>query len=199
MKTALLSILLLALPTSVVSQSVCQQVTSRVVEHLVGFTIRSVTLRSANGLVLATASVPDASKPGPATVFSFSTLVGSEPQQSVDMMPLAIELTKQGWSTMVIERKLTWPDVDTSVGTMRADVMCAERWLSKHARVTPSDWIFVGPDSDAPDPAVGDAPRMTGWLGYLVGDKPGDVSTEHLFHSTSHLRDWILSQHFFND
>ncbi len=33
-------------------------------------------------------------------MFSFSTLVGSEPQGSVDMMPLAIELTKQGWSTM---------------------------------------------------------------------------------------------------
>ncbi len=199
MKTALLSIVLLALPAFVVGQSVCQQVTSQVVEHRVGFTIRSVTLRSAHGLVSATASIPDASKPSHATVFSFSTLVGSEAQQSVDMMPLAIELTKQGWSTMVIERKLTWPDVDPSVGTMRADVMCAEQWLSKHAMVTPSDWIFVGPNSDAPDPAVGVEPRMTGWLGFIVGDKFGDVSTEHLFHSTSELRKWILSQHFFDD
>ena len=199
MKTALLSIALLALPASVVGQSVCQQVTSQVVEHRLGFTIRSVTLRSAHGLVRATASIPDASKPSHAAVFSFSTLVGSEPQQSVDMMPLATELTKQGWSTIVIERKLTWPDVDPSVGTMRADVMCAEQWLSKHAMVTPSDWIFVGPDSDASDPAVGDEPRMTGWLGFIVGDKSGDVSTEHLFHSTSELRKWILSQHFFDD
>jgi hypothetical protein len=149
MKTALLNIVLLALPASVLGQSVCQQVTSQVVEHRVGFTIRSVTLRSAHGLVRATASIPDVSKPSRATVFSFSTLVSLEPQQSVDMMPLAIELTKQGWSTIVIERKLTWPDVDPSVGTMRADVMCAEQWLSKHAIVTPSDWIFVGPDSDA--------------------------------------------------
>ena len=112
------------------------------------------------------------------------------------MMPLAIELTKQGWSTMVIERKLTWPDVDPSVGTIRADVMCAERWLSKHAIVTPSDWIFVGPDSDAPDPAVGDKPRMTGWLGFLVGDEASLVSTERLFRSTAELRKWILLQHF---
>jgi hypothetical protein len=115
------------------------------------------------------------------------------------MMPLAIELTKQGWSTMVIERKLTWPDVDSSVGTMRAEVMCAEQWLSKHAMVTPSDWIFVGPDSDAPDPAVGDKPRMTGWLGFVVADKPGDASTERLFHSTSELRNFILSQHFLDE
>ena len=115
------------------------------------------------------------------------------------MMPLAIELTQQGWSTMVIERKLTWPDVDPSVGTMRADVMCAEHWLAKHAIVTPGDWIFVGPDADAPDPAVGDKPRMTGWLGFIVADKPGDVSTERLFHSTSELRRWILSQHFLDE
>jgi len=199
MKAALLSIVLLALPASVVGQSDCQQLTNQVIEHKLGFTVRSVTLRSVHGLVKAIAAIPDATKPSHATVFSFSTLVGSEPQQSVDMMPLAVELTKQGWSTMVIERKLTWPDVDPSVGTMRADVMCAERWLSKHAIVTPSDWIFVGPDSDAPDPAVGDKPRMTGWLGVTVADKPGDVSTEHLFHSTSGILHWILSQHFLDE
>jgi len=198
-KAALLSIVLVALPSSVGGQSVCRQLTSQVIEHKPGFTIRSVTLRSAHGLVKATAAIPDSTKPSHATVFSFSTLVGSEPQQSVDMMPLAIELTKQGWSTMVIDRKLTWPDVDPSVGTLRVDVMCAERWLSKHAMVTPSDWIFVGPDSDAPDPAVGDKPRITGWLGFIVADKPGDVSTEQLFHSTSGLRNWILSQHFFDN
>jgi hypothetical protein len=143
--------------------------------------------------------MPDSSTPSHATVFSFSTLVRSEPQESVDMTPLAIELTKLGWSTMVIERKLTWPDVDGSVGTMRADVICAEQWLSKHATVTPSGWIFVGPDSDAPDPAVGDKPRMTGWLGFIVGDKPGDASTERLFHSTSQVRNFILSQHFLDE
>jgi len=199
MKTVLLSIVLLALPASVVGQSVCQQAKSQVIEHRLGFTIRSVTLRSAHGLVRATASIPDASKPSHATVFSFSTLVGSEPQESVDMMPLAIELSKQGWSTMVIERKLTLPDVDRSVGTMRADVICAERWLSKHAMVTPSGWIFVGPDSDAPDPAVGDKPRITGWLGFIVADKPGDASTERLFYSTSEVRNFILKQHFLDE
>lgn len=196
MQAALLSIILVALPASVVGQSVCQQLTTQLIEHKLGFTIRSVTLRSPHGLVKATAAIPDSTKPSGATVFSFSTLVGSEPQQSVDMMPLAIELTKQGWSTMVIERKLTWPHVDPSVGTMRADVNCAEQWLAKHATVTPSGWIFVGPDTDAPDPAVGDQPRMTGWLGFLVGDEASVVSTEHLFHSTAHLREWILLQHF---
>jgi hypothetical protein len=196
MKAALLSIVLLTLPASVVGQSVCQQLTSQVIEHKLGFTIRGVTLRSAHGLVRATAVIPDSTKPSHATVFSFSTLVGSEPQQSVDMMPLAVELTKQGWSTMVIERKLTWPDVDPSVGTMRADVNCAEQWLANHATVTPSGWIFVGPDLDAPDSAVGDKPRMTGWLGFLVGDEASVVSTEHLFRSTAELRKWILLQHF---
>jgi|CZKD01.1.fsa_nt_gi hypothetical protein len=116
------------------------------------------------------------------------------------MTPLAIELTQQGWSTLVIERKLTWPDVDRSVETMRADVICAQQWLSKHATVTPSGWLFVGPDSDAPDPALpgelGDKPSMTGWLVFMVGDKAGDVSTERLFHGTSELRKWILLQHF---
>jgi hypothetical protein len=199
MKTALVSIALVVLPASVVGQSVCQQATSQVIEHRLGFTIQSVRLSSAHGLVKATAAIPDAKKPSHATVFLFSTLVGSEPQESVDTMPLAIELTKQGWSTIVIERKLTWPDVDPSVGTMRADVMCAEQWLSKHAIVTPSDWIFVGPDSDAPDPAVGDEPRMTGWLGFVVADKPGDASTERLFHSTSELRNFILSQRFLDE
>lgn len=196
MKAALLSIVLLAIPASTVAQSPCQQVASQLIQHKLGFTIRSVTLRSAHGLVRATASIPDASTPRHAVVFTFSTLVGSEPQDSVDMMPFAIELTQKGWSTMVIERKLTWPDVDQSVGTMRPDVLCAEQWLSKHAMVTPSDWIFVGPDSDAPDPSVGDRPRMTGWLDFIVGDKPGDPSTERLFHGTSEIRDFILSQHF---
>jgi hypothetical protein len=199
MKTALLNVVLLALPVSVVGQSVCQQAASQVIEHKLGFTIHGVTLPSADGWVKATAAIPDSSKPSHATVFSFSTLVGSEPQESVDMMPLAVELTKHGWSTMVIERKLTWPDVDRSVGTIRTDVICAERWLSKHTAVTPGGWIFVGPDSDAPDPAVGDEPRMTGWLNFTVADKAGDMSTEHLFHSTSELRKWILSQHFLNE
>jgi hypothetical protein len=200
MRTALVSIVLLVLSASGVGQSVCPQATSQVIEHKLGFTIHAVRMPSAHGLVKATAAIPDSSAPSHATVFSFSTLVGSEPQESVDMTPLAIELTQQGWSTLVIERKLTWPDVDRSVETMRADVICAQQWLSKHATVTPSGWLFVGPDSDAPDPALpgelGDKPSMTGWLVFMVGDKAGDVSTERLFHGTSELRKWILLQHF---
>lgn len=196
MKSALLSIVLLALSSFVAGQSICQQATNQVIEHKLGFTIRSVTLRSAHGVVTAMAAIPDNSKPSHATVFSFSTVVGSEPQQSVEMMPLAIELTKQGWSTLVIERKLTWPDVDPSVGTMRADVYCAQQWLATHATVTPSGWIFIGPESDAPDRVLGDKPSMTGWLGFLVGDEGSVVSTEHLFRSTTELRKFILMQHF---
>jgi hypothetical protein len=196
MKTALVSIVLLALSASVVGQSVCPQATSQVIEHKLGFTIHDVTFPSAHGLVKATAAIPDSSKPSHATVFSFSTLVDSESQRSVDMIPLGIELTKEGWSTMLIERKLTWPDVGPSVGTIRADVICAQQWLAKHAKVTPSGWIFVGPDSDAPHPTLPIEPRMTGWLGFIIADKPGDASTERLFHGTSEIRKWILLQHF---
>jgi hypothetical protein len=203
MKTALVTIVLFVLSASVLGQSVCSQATSQVIEHKLGFTIHAVTLPSAHGLVKATAAIPDSSKPSHATVFSFSTLVGPEPQGSVDMMPLAIELSQQGWSTMVIERKLTWPDVDPSVGTTRAEVICAEQWLSKHARVTPSGWLFVGPDSDAPNPALpdelGGKPSMTGWLIFMVGDKASEVRTERLFHGTSELRKWILLQHFLDE
>lgn len=194
MTSALLSIVLLALPAFALGQPACRQVASQVSKQRSGFTIQTVTWRSAHGLVSATASIPDATKPIHATVFSFSTLVGSGPHEFVDMMPLAIDLTEQGWATIVIDRKLTWPEVDPSVGTMRADVMCAEHWLSKHATVKPSDWIFVGPDPDAPD--VGDGRLMTGWLGFLVGDKPGDPDTERLFHGTSDIRTFILAQHF---
>jgi hypothetical protein len=168
MRTALASITLLVLSASFVGQSVCPRATSQVIEHKLGLTIHGVTLPTAHGIVKATAAIPDSSTPSHATVFSFSTLVGSELQDPVDMTPLAIELTQQGWSTMVIARKLTWPEVDRSVGTMRADVICAQQWLSKHATVTPSGWLFVGPGSDAPDPALpgalGEKPSMTGWL-----------------------------------
>ena len=104
MRTALVSIVLLVLSASGVGLSVCPQATSQVIEHKLGFTIHAVRMPSAHGLVKATAAIPDSSAPSHATVFSFSTLVGSEPQESVDMTPLAIELTQQGWSTLVIER-----------------------------------------------------------------------------------------------
>jgi hypothetical protein len=95
MKTALFSIVFLALPASVVAQAVCANATSEVIEHKVGFTIHGVTLPTVHGSVNAMAAIPDSPKPTHATVFSFWTLIGSEPHQSVDMMPLAIELTKQ--------------------------------------------------------------------------------------------------------
>lgn len=40
---------------------------------------------------------------------------------------------------------------------------------------------------------------MTGWLDFIVGDKAGDPSTERLFHGTSEIRNFILSQHFFGE
>jgi hypothetical protein len=60
-----------------------------------------------------------------------------EPKQSLDTLPLAMELTKQGRPTIVIERKLTWPKIDQSVGTMQAGVICAEQWLAKQGAIRP--------------------------------------------------------------
>jgi len=187
---------LLLLSPFVVAQSACIQGKSEVVEHKFGFTIHSVSLPSTRGALKAKAAIPDTGKPGDATVFSFSTLVGSESQQSVDMNPLALELAKQGRPTMVIERKLTWPEVDQSVGTMQAEVICAEQWLSKHATVRPNHWRFVGPDSDAPKPEqfdeLGDKSSMTFWIIFPVGDSGANGNTENLLRNTSEVQKWLL-------
>jgi hypothetical protein len=115
------------------------------------------------------------------------------------MTPLAIALTKQAWSTMVMSANLR--------GRMSTAVweLCGQLWSAQNSGCQNMQrsrlWLaFCRSDLDAPDPALpselGDKPSMTGWLVFMVGDKAGDVSTEHLFHGTSELRKWILLQHF---
>jgi hypothetical protein len=190
---------LLVLPVSVAAQSVCPQPKSEVVVHRFGFTVHSVSWPSAHGVLKATAAIPDVSKRSYGIVFSFSTLVSLEPKQSLDMLPLAMELTKQGKPTIVIERTLTWPEIDQSVGTMQADVICAEQWLSKHAAVSPYFWWFIGPDSDAPKLVQSDelGRERAGWGVISVGERDGDAdNTKNFLRGTSEVQKW-LRQNFF--
>jgi hypothetical protein len=189
---------LFVLALSVAAQSVSPQPTSdEAVEHRSGFTVHSVSSPCANGVLKATAAIPDVDNHSPGIVFSFSILAGSEPKQSLDALPLAMELAKRGNSIIVIARTLTWPEADKSVGTMRADVVCAEQWLSKHAAVTPYSWWFVGPESDSPKLPAGLGPNgPKGWVVTSVGEKNSDIdSTQHFLGETSEVLKW-MSQNF---
>ena len=184
---------LLVLPASVAAQSVCREMKSEVVERRFGFTVRSVWWPSTHGVLKATATIPDVSKQSDGIVFSFSTLVSSEPKQSLDMLPLAMELTKRGKPTIVIERTLTWPEIDQSVGTMQAEVICTEQWLSKHTAVTPYFWWFVGPESDAPKLPAGLGLNGPGWGVISVGERDTDIdSTQNLLGDSSEVKKWLL-------
>jgi hypothetical protein len=132
------------------AQSACRQATASVIEHREAFTIFSVSLPSQSGYVTAKAVIPNDHHPAGANVFSLSGLVGSEPERVVEMMPVAIDLATKGRPTVLIQRTLTWPTVDNSVGRRQADVLCAEQWLSAHAAVKSDDWQFVGPEADMP-------------------------------------------------
>jgi hypothetical protein len=152
-------------PCWVLAQSACRQATASVVEHREAFTILSISLPSQSGHVTAKAAIPNDHHPAGAFVFSLSRLVGSEPDRVVEMMPVAIGLATKGRPTVLIQRTLTWPTVDNSVGRRQADVLCAEQWLSAHAAVKADDWQFVGPEADVPTfeqlHALGDNSSMT--------------------------------------
>jgi hypothetical protein len=124
-----------------------------------------VSLPSPDGTVVAKALIPNTHSPSSALVFSLSALVQSKPEQTVEMMPVAVELARQGHPSIVIERRLTWPLISPSVGKMQAEALCAEQWLATHAAVNADEWIFVGPGSDIPTldqlHAVGDTTSMT--------------------------------------
>jgi hypothetical protein len=192
---------LLVLRSFAAAQSVCPQATTEVVKHMFDYTVNSLSWLSVqHGVLRATATIPDGPLSGRSyygIVFSFSTLASSEPKQSVDMLPLAMELSKQGRPTIVIERKLTWPEIDPSVGTMQADVMCAQQWLSTHAAVDPNHWRIVGPDSDAPKPEefdeLGDKTSMTFWVIFPVGDQSQNTNTENLLRSTKPIQKWLFA------
>jgi hypothetical protein len=159
----LASVVILTVPAA--AQSACRQATSSVVEHHEAFTIYSLSLPSRSGTLLARALIPHANRSAGAVVFSFSTLVGTEPERLVEMMPVATELAKRGRATIVMQRTLTWPELDQSAGRMQSAVLCEEQWLSTHANAKSDDWTFVGPESDVPTfdqlHAAGDATSMT--------------------------------------
>jgi hypothetical protein len=197
MKASVVLAVLVIFTSSGSAQLVCRQAKSQIVEHRLGFTIQNVSLPSPSGPAHATAVIPDSGKAGDPAVFSFSTLLGSEPYRAVDMMPLAIELAKRGHATIVIERKLTWPDIAPSVGTMQPTELCAEQWLSTHAAVQPNHWRFVGPESDVPTldqlHALGDTTSMTFHVWFPVGGPNENGNTENALRSTSPMLDFLLT------
>ena len=171
----LLAAYLAFLTSSLCAQSACRQATANVVERRDTYTIFSVTLPSRSGFVDARAVIPASNQPAGAFVFTFSSLTGSEPSRTVKMMPVAIELAKKGRSTIVIQRRLTWPSVDSTVGQMQATALCAEQWLATHASVKSDDWTFVGPKADVPTfpqlNAVEDQRSMSFHWDFPLGDE----------------------------
>jgi hypothetical protein len=199
MRRAFACVFCLLFPAYVAAQSVCSEPKSDVVERKPGFTVHKVWWASAHGDLKATATIPDSSKPGYGIVFSFSRLITSEPKQSPDMLPLATELTQPGRVTIVIERTLTWPDTSPSVGTIQADVICAEQWLSKTAAVVPYFWWFVGPEADAPKKPEGLGQNGPGWGVISVGDRGSDIDVTQVFlGGPADVQKW-LRQNFFSE
>ena len=175
---------LVLFPCSVMAQSVCRQATASVIDHREAFTIFSVSLPSHSGPVAAKAVIPNNHHPAGAFVFSLSRLVGSEPERVVEMMPVAIDLATKGRPTVLIQRTLTWPTVDKSVGQRQADVLCAEQWLSAHAAVKSDDWQFVGPEADVPTfeqlHALGDNSSMTFQWGFPLAGINENENTDNV-------------------
>lgn len=198
MKTPLLpSLAVVVVLTSVaVAQSACRQAPGQVIERGPGFTIQKVTLPSDPNTLDAKAIIPNTPSPAGAVVFSFSTLSDRDGQHAVKMLPLAIEMVKHGSASVVIQRKLTWPAIEPSVGTIRASVLCAEQWLSTHASVQPANWGFVGPSLDVPSfeqlHAVGDSKSMTfAWSIPLGGPNENENTERNLLDSSLLLRDLL--------
>jgi hypothetical protein len=140
----------LAFFSSAAAQSTCRQATATLVERHREFDIFSVSLPSGPRSLLAKAVIPNLNRPAGAFVFSLSTVTETESRQIVELMPAAIALAKKGHAAVLIQRTLTWPIIDKTVGRMGADVLCAEQWLSTHANAKADDWTFVGPEVDEP-------------------------------------------------
>jgi hypothetical protein len=122
------------------AQSACRQATATVLEHRQAFTVLSLTLPSKPTSVAAMAVIPNAGRLAGAYVFSLSQLVGTGPDVVVQMMPAAIDLAKEGHPAIVLRRKLTWPEIEKSVGNMQTQVLCAEQWLSRHSVTKSDNW-----------------------------------------------------------
>ena len=141
---------LLILTTSVVAQTECRDANGRVVERRDGFTMLSITLPTQPSFKSALAVVANSPRRRGAYVFMLSKLLVLDPQGSTEMLPAAIQLAIEGHSSILIERVLTWPNIDDSVGQMKRQALCAEQWLSTHAATKPEDWSFIGPTEDVP-------------------------------------------------
>ena len=119
-----------------------------------------------------------------------SRIVGDDrTNESDDFHPTAEDVAAHGKAAIVIERTLTWPLIDESVGTYQPAVLCAEQWLSSHIRVRPDSWYFVGPISDRPTfeqlKAVGDTHSMTFMWSVSIADAADAKFTEDALHGGS--------------
>ena len=165
MKLGFLFLGSLMFSTSVVAQTACRQANSKVVGRRDGLSILSIRLPSQPSSIAATAVVANGSRRTGAYVFTLSNLLALDSQHSTEMLPAAIQLAGEGHSSILLQRILTWPDVNDTVGQMKPQALCAEQWLSTHAATKPDDWNFIGPSEDVPSfeqlHEAGDTTSMT--------------------------------------
>lgn len=173
---------LLLFGTAVAGQTVCRQASGKVVERRDTFTILSITLPSQPSSMAAIAIVSNSNRRAGAYVFTLSKLIASDPQRSTEMLPAAIHLANEGHSSILLERVLTSPNIDDSVGQMKPQALCAEQWLSTHTSTKPDDWTFIGPTEDLPSfeqlDEAGDTTSMTFHWGLPVAGYSDTRNTE---------------------
>lgn len=176
---------LLMISTSVVAQTVCRQANGKVVERREGFTILSISLPSQPSSIAAIALVADSHRRTGAYVFTLSKVQREDPQRSTEMLPAAIQLASEGHSSILLERVLTWPEINVTVGQMKPQALCAEQWLSTHAATKADDWNFIGPTEDVPSfeelHEAGDTTSMTFAWGLPLAGYGYPKDTENVF------------------
>jgi len=194
MRSLVLSVCVLVCPL-LLAQPECRQASGGPAEVHEGYRTANVLLPAQPRAVTATAVLPEKNGGKGAFVFSLSSLVTTEPDRVIEVLPVAIELAKAGHAAIVVERKLTWPLIDESVGQWQAASLCAEQWLSTHAAVKADDWAFVGPRADDPTfaqlYATGDTKSMTFYSGMLMGGTNEDKNTDAVLQHG--LRQYVLS------
>src|SRR5215469_4931623 len=175
---------LLMFSTSLLAQTACRQANSKLVERRDGFTILSINLPSQPSSIAATAVVANSSRRMGAYVFTLSKLLAVDSQHSTEMLPAAIQLASEGHSSILLQRVLTWPDINDTVGQMKPQALCAEQWLSTHAATKPDDWNFIGPSEDVPSfeqlHEAGDTTSMTFLWGLPFAGYYDTVNTENV-------------------
>jgi len=151
--------------TAAAGQKACRQASGEVIERRDKFTILSITLPSQPSSIAAVAVVANSRRRAGAYVFTLTKLLALDSKHSTELLPAAIQLAGEGHSSILLQRVLTWPDVNETVGQMKPQALCAEQWLSAHAATKPDDWSFIGPSEDAPSfeqlREAGDTTSMT--------------------------------------